>query len=110
MSRKEFQIIDEKRYPLNTEKPIIHTGRKEVNLPYHRWEHRVTLGYNGRTFMAFVDNGVAQLNIFPSIYIEEITASGLERIEDDNLFDDLYSFVQINGFINMLAPLPKFDK
>ena len=106
----KFQIIDEKRYPLNTEKPIIYTRGKNINLPYHRWEHRVTLGYNGRTFMVFIDNGVAQLNIFPSIYIEEITASGLERIEDDNLFDDLYSFAQVNGFINMLAPMPRVYK
>ena len=102
----EFQILDEKRYPLNVESSIIQYNRT-VLLPYHRWEHRVTLGYNTKTFMVFIDNGVLNKNILPSIYIEEITASGLEKIEDNSLFESLLNFAQLKGFINMLPPIQK---
>jgi hypothetical protein len=100
----EFQILDEKRYSLKTEDSIIQLNKRN-KLIYHRWEHRVTLGYNGKTFMVFIDNGDTNKNIFPSIYIEEISANGLERIEDDSLFDSLLNYAQENGFVNMLPPM-----
>lgn len=101
----EFQIIDEKRYPLDVESSFLQ--RNISNLPYHRWEHRVTIGYNGERFMVFIDNGDISQNIFSSMYIEKITPSELEFIEDESLFESLLHFAKSKGFVNMLPPIQK---
>lgn len=103
---KEFQIIDEKRYPLDVQSSIVQRN-KVTSLPYHRWEHRVTIGYNGKLFMVFIDNGDISNYIWPKIYIEKIIASGFEFIEDESLFESLLNFAQLKGFVNMLPPMQK---
>lgn len=89
----EFKIIDEKRYPINI-------YNKDL-LPYHRWEHRVTLGYRGRSIMVFLDN------LTGTVYIEEILAAGLKFIEDNSLVMAVQIYTQNKGFLNLLSPLMK---
>jgi hypothetical protein len=91
----QFQILDEKRYPLKI---------KDINkdiLPYWRYEHRVTIGASLRKFMAFVDNLTCKL------YIEEITDGHLKIIEEETIWHDLYRFCDEKGFCNMLQPMLK---
>ena len=102
---KDFQVIDERRYPLKVE-----THNTDM-LPYYRWEHRVTLGKymqgSFRTFMVFIDN------ITTKLYIEEInTGNTLQVIEDDELFEALSVFADEGGYVKILAPLlkPKLER
>lgn len=75
-------------------------------LPYWRWEHRATLGWNTREFMVFVDQ------IRQSIHIEEISGGHLEPIADDSLFDALLRFAKTNGFCDIFPPIikPGFER
>lgn len=102
---QEFQIIDEKRYPLSTFDKL-----SKDYLTYWRFEHRATIGYRGRRFIVLLDNGEHYDNNFvvqPKLYIEEITSGNLERIEDDELADALGRFAVDQGFCNILIPLIK---
>lgn len=98
MSR--FYIVNEKRFPLNVE-----DYTNADLLPYHRWEHRVTIGYNGRRFFVMLDN------LKHSIYIEEMTTR-LEEIEDEDLWKSLFAWATEKGFLNVMPPLlkPKIGK
>ena len=101
-----IQILNEKRYHLDVGRSIL-SLRKQEALPYWRWEHRATLGRNGKTYMVFMDNGNILKNQFSKLYIEEITAKGLEFIEDDELVNELYRFAEEKGFTIMLPPMRK---
>jgi hypothetical protein len=92
MSR--IQILNERRFPLKVDK-------SDALLPYHRFEHRVTLGRRAREFMVFVDN------ITQKLYIEEITGGHLSFIEDEGLFQELYRFANLKGFCSMIQTIYK---
>jgi hypothetical protein len=93
---QEYQIIDEKRYPLK-----VHRLINDLSPGFIRWEHRVTVGRRGRRFMAYMDT------LRNLAYIEEITSGQLEVIKDDELFEDLHRWINERGFLNIL--LPKFN-
>ena len=90
-----FYIINEKRFPLEVE-----NRTNSDLLPYYRWEHRVTVGYNGRRFYVFLDN------LKQTAYIEEMTTR-LEKIEDDNLWESLSRWATEKGFLMFMVPLMK---
>jgi hypothetical protein len=69
-------------------------------LPYYRWEHRVTIGYNGRRYMVFLDN----LN--NTAYVEDCTHD-LKKIEDESLWQALIRFATTNGYLDMMVPMTK---
>lgn len=92
---QDFQILDEKRYPLN-----IKDVKKDL-LPYWRYEHRVTLGRNFKEFMVFVDN------LQSKVFIEEITGGNLSVVEEENLWHELHRFAQEKGFCSIMMPLMK---
>jgi len=93
----EFQIIDEKRYPLNVKSYDMQSDL----LPYFRWEHRVTLGRNAKEFMVFVDT------LYNSVYIEEIIQGRLEIINDDSLHSSLVNFAHEKEFLGIFSPILK---
>jgi hypothetical protein len=98
----EFQIIDEKRYPLKTRISTLNADySKKDHLPYWRFEHRVTLGYNAREFILIVDN------LRQKIYLEEVIGGHLEVIDDDSLWESLYKYATEQGYCNMMMPLLK---
>jgi len=97
----EYQLLDEKRYPLKVREVIDNANL----LSYYRWEHRVTIGYNGRRFMVFIDNlGTGK---GPILYIEEITSGSSEKIKDESLFQSLIKFATEKGFLGVFPPLWK---
>jgi len=109
----KFQILNERRFPLKTidSADTAHMPStwnvKDKNkdlLPFWRWEHRVTLGWNAREFMVFIDQ------VRQSIHIEEITGGHLETVADDNLFESLLNFAQTKGFCEIIAPMMKPTK
>jgi hypothetical protein len=91
----QFQILDEKRYPLR-----INSTLKDMS-PVWRFEHRVTLGYNTREFMVFIDN------LKSSAHIEEITGGHLEQVKDDILHEALSEFAKERGYLDLMLPLMK---
>lgn len=93
----EFQILDEKRYPIKPRS----VDKKADILSYYRWEHRVTLGYNAREFMVFVDT------LLNKVYIEELVGGNLEVVKDDSLHTALANFSAENEFLNLFPPLIK---
>ena len=105
----KFQILDETRYPLKTIDSISTGEMPQWNfenkfkdmLPYWRWEHRVTLGWNTREFMVFIDQ------VRQSIHIEEISGGHLEAVVDDNLFEALLRFAKSKGFCDIMPPIMK---
>jgi hypothetical protein len=97
-----FYIVNEKRFPLPVQSSPEGSNiacNKDL-LPYYRWEHRVTLGYNGKRYLVFLDN------LEQSIYVEEFTGS-LEEVKDDKLWEALVTFASQKGFLCMLPPLLK---
>jgi len=100
----EFYLVNEKRFPLPVRAPSSkEDGVLSVNedlLPYYRWEHRVTVGYNGRRYMAFLDN------LKETIYVEDCTED-LKTIDDDNLWHAVVHFAQEHGYLNMMPPIMK---
>jgi len=96
MSR--FYLVNEKRFPLQVEQ-----GTNVDLLPYYRWEHRVTIGYNGKRYMVFLDN------LKQNIYIEDITL-GIEKIKDDSLWEAVFEFATQKGYLMMFPPLIKDSK
>jgi len=104
---REFQVLDEKRYPLKTVSERrnvldLHSRIPETDmLPFWRWEHRVTVGHNTREYMVFLDT----LNNL--MYVEEITGGHLTVIDDDPLRQAIVRFVQEKGFVNIAPPLLK---
>ncbi len=90
----EFQILDERRFPLKMD------NTKDL-LAYWRWEHRVTLGQGARDFMVFVDN------LSGSVYIEEVIGGHLEKIYDDSLHEAIVRFAEEKDFLEILIPLLK---
>lgn len=93
----EFQLINEKRFPLK-----VRDSSDNVDLlPYYRWEHRVTLGYRGRRFMVFLDN----LN--SAAFVEEITSGSLEKIADDKMWGAVFKEATSRGYLNIFPPLSK---
>ena len=89
----QFQILDSKRYPLKV------TDESGKLLPYYRWEHRATLGWNTREFMIFADH------LFHTMSIEEIVGGHLEKINDDPLFEALKTFSYKHDFMEVAPPL-----
>ena len=100
MSR--FYLVNEKRFPLPSGTSVDGVkGNVNIDmLPYYRWEHRVTIGYNGRRYMVFLDN------LKNTTYIEDAT-DGLEKIKDDSLWGALVNFAMEKGYLNMYAPMLK---
>ena len=98
----EFTIIDEKRFPLDIKR--FKSVRGELveadQLPYFRFEHRVTIGYRGRRLMAFIDQ------LKGKVFIEEITDGNLTMIEDA-LFVAAFMFIEPQGFLGVFAPIFK---
>jgi hypothetical protein len=97
MSR--IQILDEKKYPM----PMLNNNDR---LDYYRWEHRATVGRNGKVYMVFVDNGLGPY-LLPTSYIEEISAGSLLAIKDDNLWEELKRFATEMGFLEIQKPIMK---
>ena len=100
MSR--FYLVNEKRFPLPAKTPVT-KGEQNVNvdlLPYYRWEHRVTIGHGTKRYMVFLDN------LTNTAYIEDCTQN-LEKIEDQNLWEALIQFAQINGYLDIMPPMVK---
>ena len=100
-----FYLVNEKRFPLPSS-TVIGNAKGNVNvdmLPYYRWEHRVTVGYNGRRYMVFLDN------LKNTTYIEEVT-NGLEKIEDDELWGAIVNFAIEHKYLDMLLPMMKDKK
>lgn len=82
---KEFQLISSKQYWL----PGNNNGE--------RWLHVATIGKGIREYMFFVD---AQRGVS---YVEEITGGNLIQISDDNLWNDITSYIQSLGLNKFLA-------
>lgn len=91
----DFQIIEEKRYPINTDDTYGDL------LLYWRLECRAILGHNGKRYMVMIDQ------LKQTIHIEEMTDDDFKLVEDDNLFHDLLEFASENGFCEVFAPMPK---
>ena len=110
---QEFQILDEKRYPIKTVNNRTAMNKKyrawvdprftnkDDLLSFWRWEHRATIGRNAREYMVFVDQ------LKQVLYIEEITGGHLEEIKDDSLFEALLNFVTEKEFGSMQIPILK---
>ena len=94
-----FQLLDEKRYPLY----IQSADKKPDLLPYYRWEHRATIGFNGKTYMAFIDNlmGVA--------YIEEVTNGDMKVIKDESVMKEISEYVKAMNLVDLLTPMFKLQ-
>lgn len=100
---QEFKIIDERKYPL----PGL--VNKDA-LRYYRWEHRATIGYRGRKFIAIVDNGIKVNGVYieqPTSYIEEITNGQMEQIKDNNLWSALKNFINSKNLLEVQQPIMK---
>jgi hypothetical protein len=91
----QFQILDEKRYPLKVKTPL-----KDLS-PVWRFEHRATIGYTTREFMIFVDN------LKQTAHIEEITGGHLEEVKDNSLHESLTNFAKEKGFLDFMIPFLK---
>lgn len=91
----QFQILDEKRYPLKVNSPL-----KDLS-PVWRFEHRATLGHGTREFMVFIDN------LKQTAHVEEITGGHLEKVADDSLHEALTDFAQGRGYLDFMTPLLK---
>lgn len=91
---QSFQIIDEKRIPLEI-------FNKDKTLSFYRWEQRAIIGKSLRRFIVFVD-ALTNQN-----YIEEITTGDIKYIEDDSLHNDLSEFVMNKGFLTLMLPILK---
>jgi hypothetical protein len=92
-----FQLLDERRYPLN-----VRQAYDDKTLPYYRWEHRLTLGHNGRQFVVFIDALVGQA------YCEETTKGELEVVLESGLWNELVDYAQDNGYLSMIMDvIPK---
>lgn len=93
-----FKLLNTNRFPLAIE--------KETNyLPYYRFDHRATIGYNLREFMIFIDNGTPYKE--SCVYIEEITGGHLEQIKDDSLHEAIAKFIDDHNLCLILPPIPK---
>jgi hypothetical protein len=90
-----FYLINEKRFPLQVE-----TFQNKDLLPYYRWEHRVTIGYNGKRYIAFIDQ------LKQALYIEEFNTK-LEKVADEELWAALFRWATEKGYLMVLAPLFK---
>jgi hypothetical protein len=92
---QEFSIIDNSRYALE-----VNTTQLDL-LPYYRWEHRATIGYNTREFLVIVDvlKGTG--------YIEEIIGGHLEQIKDDSFYNSIYNFAMEHEFFVLSQPILK---
>lgn len=99
----QFQILDSKRYPL-------HVKNENILLPYWRYEHRATLGWNTKEFIVFIDHGVQSgdsILVEGKAYIEQVIGGHLETIEDDSLHDSLTMFAMDQGFLEVSVPMPR---
>jgi len=98
-----FQILDNKRRPIETKTFKMDGSLNEANsqLKYWRFEHRATIGYNFKQYMAFVDNLTQQF------YIEEIDGGTLRKIDNDDLFEELFHFVDKHHLLDIKIPLVK---
>jgi hypothetical protein len=97
-----FYLVNEKRFPLPVNVALAN-GEENVNvdlLPYYRWEHRVTIGYQGKRYMIFLDN------LKQMAYVEDCTHS-LKKIEDQSLWRALVQFAQSQGYLNIMPPMVK---
>ena len=98
-----IQILDERKYPMPNLK-------QDDGLPYWRWEHRATLGRAGRTFIAFVDNGIYKNEMWlkmPKAFIEEISTGNMTTIDNDELFKEIHGFAENLGLLQIQYPLAK---
>lgn len=86
-----FQILSTRRFPLQV-------NNESDLLPYYRYEHRATIGWNTREFMVFVDH------LLQSSHIEEITGGHLEKIDDEELFKALQYFAFERDFMEVGPP------
>jgi len=93
----EFQLINEKRFPLK----IKDMSDNVDMLDYYRWEHRVTVAWQMRRFMVFLDN------LKQSVYIEEITDGNVLQLNDDSLWESIFKWVTEKGYLSVIPPLPK---
>lgn len=93
----EFQLINEKRFPLKVKEASDNVDL----LPHYRWEHRVTVGYRGKRFMVFLDN------LKSTAFVEEITSGHLEKIADDSMWEAVFKYATAQGFLNIFPPIPK---
>lgn len=69
------------------------TNRYHLKVPrpnHERWLHLATIQKGVREFMLFVDLQTSKA------YIEEITGGSLEKIEDDQLHQDLVKFCELH--------------
>lgn len=76
-----LELISTKKFPIDP------TGETGILLPYYRYEHRGTIRWHKREFVAFLDHlkGVA--------YIEEVDGEKrFKKITDDALFGRLQEF------------------
>jgi hypothetical protein len=97
-----IKILDERRYPL----PMMN---KDL-LPYYRFEHRATLGRNGKTYIVMVDNGIimgANYIENPTCWVEDFSSGTLVKIKDDELWSELVRFIEEKGFHNVIIPMMK---
>jgi hypothetical protein len=70
-------------------------------LPYYRWEHRATIGYGTREFLAIIDVLKA------TGYLEEVIGGHLEVIKDDKLYESIYNFCKENELFALAHPILK---
>ncbi len=89
-----FQILDKKRYPLKVRE-------EKLILPYYRWEHRATIGWNTREFLVFADH------VKGECFIEEVVGGHLEDIKDDSLHSALTNFCYEHSFLEVSVPPPR---
>lgn len=89
-----FQILDGKKYPLQV-------TNQDTMLPYWRYEHRATIGWNTREFIVFVDH------LETVTYIEEIVGGHLEKVNDEPLHQALTEFAFTRGFTEASPPPPR---
>lgn len=94
-----FYLVNEKRFPLPVQAPTSISSSVNLDLlPYYRWEHRVTLGYNGKRYVVFLDN------LKNTAYVE---TDSFKKIEDEELWTALIQYATLNGYLDILPPLVK---
>jgi hypothetical protein len=96
----KFQVTNNKREPLD----VVNLQQSDNgNLDFYRWEKRgvVRNTQSHKEYLVFVDNLTQQ------IYIEELDVGQLSRIEEEELFDELFSFATIKGLTDIMMPISK---
>lgn len=116
-----FKFVDTNKKFIPTKQPVVIDGKQTFKEVASAWLHIATIQSGMRTFIYFVNtqdiqrdgNGHPILDpvtgrpkMGQTLYIEEMGASGLERIKDDNLWLDLQALVHDKRYNHIFKSQP----